>query len=74
MAPAVEEAIPIWIRNRSRRKRPGTLTASRRVVARGQRDSEHRSDRDVNVEGAGMIGVPGTAKRLFGALREPESP
>ena len=24
----------------------------------------------VNVEGAGMIGVPGTAHRLFGALRE----
>ena len=24
----------------------------------------------VNVEGAGMIGVPGTAQRLFGALRE----
>ena len=24
----------------------------------------------INVEGAGMIGVPGTAQRLFGALRE----
>jgi aspartokinase/homoserine dehydrogenase 1 len=24
----------------------------------------------VNLEGAGMIGVPGTAQRLFGALRE----
>ena len=24
----------------------------------------------VNLEGAGMIGVPGTAHRLFGALRE----
>jgi len=24
----------------------------------------------VNLEGAGMIGVPGTAQRLFGALRD----
>ena len=24
----------------------------------------------VNLEGAGMIGVPGTADRLFGALRD----
>src|SRR5690606_40801381 len=28
------------------------------------------SDLLINLEGAGMIGVPGTADRLFGALRE----
>jgi aspartokinase/homoserine dehydrogenase 1 len=71
MSPAVERGIPIWIRN--------TFNPS----ARGSRIGPDGGDRDqikgitsiekvslVNLEGAGMIGVPGTADRLFGALRE----
>jgi bifunctional aspartokinase / homoserine dehydrogenase 1 len=71
MAPAVEKEIPIWIRNTFAPEKPGTLICA-------SPDSSHAVkgitsiDRValVNLEGAGMIGVPGTAQRLFGALRE----
>jgi len=71
MFPAIDEDIPIYIRNTFNPVFPGT---------RIQRDSP--SDRVVkgfatiddmalvNLEGSGMIGVPGTADRLFGALNE----
>ena len=71
MAPAVVKGIPIRIRNTFAPDKPGTLIrAPAGIVARGQRNHDHRSTALVNVEGAGMIGVPGTAQRLFGALRE----
>ena len=71
MAPAVAREIPIWIRNTFAPEKAGTLICARPV-------SNHQvkgiTSIDglalVNVEGAGMIGVPGTAQRLFGALRE----
>jgi aspartokinase/homoserine dehydrogenase 1 len=69
MAPAIENKIPIWIRN--------TINPS----ARGTRIREKAGSGHavkgfatvdgmalVNVEGTGMIGVPGVANRLFGAL------
>ncbi|HET7202669.1 MAG TPA: bifunctional aspartate kinase/homoserine dehydrogenase I [Steroidobacteraceae bacterium] len=71
MAPAVQKRIPIWIRNTFAADRPGTL-----IHDRSERDPLVKGittiDRIalVNLEGAGMIGVPGTAHRLFGALRE----
>ena len=71
MAPAVEKRIPIWIRNTFAPELPGTLIsespASSHAV-KGITSIDHIAL--VNVEGAGMIGVPGTAQRLFGALRE----
>jgi aspartokinase/homoserine dehydrogenase 1 len=71
MAPAVEKRIPIWIRNTFAPEKPGTLIgespASSHAV-KGITSIDHIAL--VNVEGAGMIGVPGTAQRLFGALRE----
>ena len=42
--------------------------ATRRSAVKGITAST--TSRCVNLEGAGMIGVPGTADRLFGALRE----
>jgi bifunctional aspartokinase / homoserine dehydrogenase 1 len=71
MAPAVARNIPIRIRNTFAPALAGTLICA-------HPDSSHAVkgitsiDRValVNVEGAGMIGVPGTAQRLFGALRE----
>ncbi len=71
MAPAVEKRIPIRIRNTFAPEHAGTLIC-------GQPTSNHlvkgitSIDRValINVEGAGMIGVPGTAQRLFSALRE----
>lgn len=71
MGPAVANNIPILIRNTFAPEHPGT-----RVVAKagGEDNIKGITAIDgvalVNVEGAGMIGVPGTADRIFGALRE----
>ncbi len=71
MAPAVGRDIPIWIRNTFAPEKPGTLICahpSSRLPVKGITSIENVAL--VNLEGAGMIGVPGTAHRLFGALRE----
>jgi aspartokinase/homoserine dehydrogenase 1 len=71
MAPAVEKRIPIWIRNTFAPGKPGTLICEAPVsshAVKGITSIERIAL--VNVEGAGMIGVPGTAERLFGALRD----
>jgi aspartokinase/homoserine dehydrogenase 1 len=71
MAPAVDDNIPIWIRNTFAPQKEGTLICARPASAlpvKGITSIEQVAI--VNVEGAGMIGVPGTAHRLFGALRE----
>ncbi|MFO0728962.1 MAG: bifunctional aspartate kinase/homoserine dehydrogenase I [Myxococcota bacterium] len=71
MSPAIEGSIPIWIRNTFAPHKAGS------VIERTPRSSHPvkgiTSIDDLallNLEGAGMIGVPGTAHRLFGALRE----
>jgi aspartokinase/homoserine dehydrogenase 1 len=71
MAPAVQERIPIWIKNTFAPDKPGTLIHDRSEpdpLVKGITTVEKIAL--VNLEGAGMIGVPGTAHRLFGALRE----
>ena len=71
MAPAVGGAIPIWIRNTFAPQKQGTLICAKPqslLPIKGIASIEHIAL--VNLEGAGMIGVPGTAHRLFGALRE----
>ena len=71
MAPAVGGSIPIWIRNTFAPHKQGTLICARPqslLPVKGITSIEHMAL--VNLEGAGMIGVPGTAHRLFGALRE----
>jgi aspartokinase/homoserine dehydrogenase 1 len=71
MAPAVGRRIPIWIRNTFAPDSPGTLICAEprsSMPVKGITSIEQVAL--VNVEGAGMIGVPGTAHRLFGALRE----
>ncbi len=72
MAPAVGRGIPIWIRNTFNPTHPGTkISASTSHRASGVKGVSGIDDVAlVNLEGAGMIGVPGTADRLFGALRE----
>jgi aspartokinase/homoserine dehydrogenase 1 len=71
MAPAVEKRIPIWIRNTFAPDKPGTLISASPVSSHAVKGITS-IDRIalINLEGAGMIGVPGTAQRLFGALRE----
>jgi aspartokinase/homoserine dehydrogenase 1 len=71
MAPAVGRGIPIWIRNTFAPDHPATLICARpdsTLAVKGITTIENIAL--INLEGAGMIGVPGTAHRLFGALRE----
>ncbi|HEU4600568.1 MAG TPA: bifunctional aspartate kinase/homoserine dehydrogenase I [Steroidobacteraceae bacterium] len=71
MAPAVLKGIPIWIRNTFAPEKAGTLICERpnsQIAVKGITCIDRVAL--VNVEGAGMIGVPGTAQRLFGALRD----
>jgi aspartokinase/homoserine dehydrogenase 1 len=71
MAPAVTKGIPIWVRNTFAADKPGTLIcASPESTHAVKGITSIDAVALVNVEGAGMIGVPGTAQRLFGALRE----
>ena len=70
MIPAVERRIPIRIRDGRRPERPGT----RILQSAGRNAHPIRGiasiDRValVNIEGGGMIGIPGIAARVFGAL------
>src|SRR3984957_5419163 len=71
MEPAVARDIPIWIRNTFAPQKVGTLICAKPVSAlkvKGITTIDPVAL--VNLEGAGMIGVPGTANRLFGALRD----
>src|SRR5690606_27498328 len=71
MAPAVAKSIPIWIRNTFAPGNPCTLICAEpasQLLVKGITTIENIAL--VSIEGAGMIGVPGTAHRLFGALRE----
>ncbi|MBS0387248.1 MAG: bifunctional aspartate kinase/homoserine dehydrogenase I [Proteobacteria bacterium] len=71
MAPAVGRDIPIWIRNTFAPQKPGTLICAQPQSTQPVKGITSIDDVAlVNLEGAGMIGVPGTAHRLFGALRE----
>jgi aspartokinase/homoserine dehydrogenase 1 len=71
MEPAVARDIPIYIRNTFAPAKRGTLICAQPKSAlkvKGITSIEPVAL--VNLEGAGMIGVPGTAHRLFGALRD----
>ncbi len=71
MAPAVLKHIPIWIRNTFAPEKAGTLICEKPesgIAVKGITSIDRVAL--ANVEGAGMIGVPGTAHRLFGALRD----
>lgn len=71
MGPAISRAIPILIRNTFAPK-----TAHTTIGPDSDRDQPIKGITSIdglaliNVEGAGMIGVPGTADRLFGALNQ----
>jgi len=69
--PARRQRIPLWIKNTFRPELPGTL------VADGVPEGDGHAVRGVaslgavtllRLEGDGMVGVPGIAMRLFGAL------
>jgi aspartokinase/homoserine dehydrogenase 1 len=70
MAPAIARGLPIFIRNTFRPAHAGT-----RIDANGDAHGPVKGltlAHDLallNVEGTGMLGVPGTAERVFAALR-----
>jgi aspartokinase/homoserine dehydrogenase 1 len=70
MAPAIARGLPILIRNTFKPEHPGT-----RIDAAGDTSGPVKGLTLahglalLNVEGTGMIGVPGTAERVFAALR-----
>lgn len=72
MQPAVEKGIPIWIRNTWRPELRGTVIHRAAPSAAGPLVKGFTTIDDIallNLEGTGMVGVPGVAERLFGALR-----
>lgn len=74
MQPAVERGIPIWIKNTFRPEVKGTVIhradANPSPGAPAVKGFTTIDDVAlVNLEGTGMVGVPGIAERLFGALR-----
>ncbi len=84
MQPAVDRGIPIWIRNTFRPELRGTVIHRTAKASASSSGTSSGSAAKVpmvkgfttiddiallNLEGAGMVGVPGVAERLFGALR-----
>ena len=70
MAPAIARNIPVYIRNTFRPELSGTCLSSQASIDSAVKGiSTIPGLAIVNIEGAGMIGVPGTAQRVFGALR-----
>ena len=71
MAPAIRRGIPIRIKNTFAADLPGTLICEHPTSVQAVKGVTTVDQVALlNLEGAGMIGVPGTAQRLFGALRE----
>jgi aspartokinase/homoserine dehydrogenase 1 len=71
MAPAIKKGIPIWIRNTFNPTYPGTKihqTSHSEHPVKGFATIEGMAL--VNLEGTGMIGIPGMAQRLFGSLKD----
>lgn len=70
MAPAMQAGLPIRIRNTLRPEAPGTLIAGQSAPALSPvKGLSLVSDMAVlELTGAGLIGVPGTAERMFSAL------
>ncbi len=70
MSPAIKHNITVWIKNTFKPDAPGT-----RISATSPADMPIKGFAAVedtvliNVEGTGMIGIPGVAQKIFGALR-----
>ncbi|MBN1464313.1 aspartate kinase, partial [candidate division KSB1 bacterium] len=70
LRPAVQKGIPVWIKNSFFPERPGTK------ISGASNDNDHpvkgiasfHNISLINVQGSGMVGVPGVSGRLFGAL------
>ena len=71
MAPAMERGLPIIIRNTFNPDHPGTrISAGHAVTGPVKGLTLSPGLAVLNLEGTGLIGVPGTAERVFAALRD----
>ena len=71
MSPAIERGLPIIIRNTFHPEHPGTRITAERDITGPVKGLTLSPDLAVlNLEGTGLIGVPGTAERVFAALRD----
>jgi aspartokinase/homoserine dehydrogenase 1 len=71
MAPAVRKNIPIYIRNTFNTKALGTKIHTKSNNKHKVKGISSIEDMVLlNIEGTGMMGVPGIANKVFGALRE----
>ncbi len=69
MIPALRCQLPIHIRNIFRAEQPGTCIDTKSLLGAPVKGLTTVSGMAMlNFEGAGMLGVPGTAERVFGAL------
>jgi aspartokinase/homoserine dehydrogenase 1 len=70
MIPAVERAIPVWIKNTLNPDAAGTMISNESLQSEnlitGIASIENISL--INIEGGGMVGLPGVASRIFAAL------
>jgi aspartokinase/homoserine dehydrogenase 1 len=70
MAPAISHSIPIWIKNSLNPTAPGTKIHKNAISERAVKGFSTIDKMSVlNLEGTGMVGIPGVAERFFGALR-----
>jgi aspartokinase/homoserine dehydrogenase 1 len=71
MAPAFERHIPIIARSTFNPSHPGTRISDQRDLSTPVKGVTTFTGLAIlNIEGAGMIGVPGTAERAFAALKQ----
>ena len=71
LEPAIEEKIPVRIRNVFNPENPGTLIVKEQKIKLGDAVKAITLVKDValvNVSGAGMVGTPGTAAKVFEVL------
>ncbi len=74
MAPAMQEGIPIRVKDAASPASPGTLISDRTSEAADSVKAVTRADHVgmIAVSGTGMVGVPGVAARIFDALARAE--
>ena len=71
MSPAIRRGLPILIRNTFQPDNPGTRISAESCISGPIKGLTLSAGLAVlNLEGTGLIGVPGTAERVFSALRQ----
>ncbi|MBN1543699.1 bifunctional aspartate kinase/homoserine dehydrogenase I [candidate division KSB1 bacterium] len=74
LIPAVKKSIPVWIKNSFAPEKTGTLIVREAIENPHPVRGLSSIDRIalINIQGGGMVGVPGIAQRVFGCLAKNE--